>query len=152
MSGMVLLLLHAAATVYMAAIAWFVQIVHYPLMHRVGLTRFQEYERGHARRSSLVVTPVMLFELVTGAWLALDPPEAIGEPPMLLNAALLAVLWLSTLGVQRRLHRALAGGYDEGKVNRLVATSWIRTVGWTLRAVLLLTLLVIFAEGLGAGG
>lgn len=149
---MILLMLHAAATVYMTAIAWFVQIVHYPLMHRVGMTRFQEYERGHARRSSLVVTPVMLFELITGVWLALDPPEVVGEPPMLLNAVVLGVLWLSTLRVQRPLHRALAGGYDEGKVNRLVATSWVRTAGWTLRAVLLLALLVVFAEGLGTGG
>ena len=148
---MILLLLHATATVYMAAIAWFVQIVHYPLMHRVGLARFQEYERGHARRSSLVVTPVMLFELITGVWLALDPPGAAGEPPMLLNAVVLGVLWLSTLGVQRPLHRALAEGYDERKVNRLVATSWIRTAGWTLRAVLLVALLVIFAAGLGTG-
>ncbi len=152
---MILLLLHAAATLYMTALAWFVQVVHYPLMHRVGETRFQQYQAGHARRSSLVSAPVMLFELVTGVWLALEPPDVVGEPPLLLNAALLAALWISTFLLQRPLHQELAEGYDQAKVDRLVATSWIRTLAWTLRALLLVVLLVLFAEGrqsLGLGG
>lgn len=144
---MTLLLLHAAATLYMTALAWFVQVVHYPLMHSVGETRFRQYERGHARRSTLVAAPVMLFELLTGLWLALEPPAVVGEPPMLLNAALLAVLWVSTFLVQRPAHQELAQGYDEAMVRRLVATSWVRTLAWTLRALLLVVLLVLFAEG-----
>ena len=146
---MTLLLLHVAATLYMTALAWFVQIVHYPLMHRVGETRFKDYQREDARRSTLVVAPAMLFELVTGAWLALEPPAVVGAPPMLLNAALLAGLWISTFLLQRPAHRELAQRYDEAKVNRLVATSWVRTLLWTLRALLLLALLVLFAEGVG---
>ncbi len=31
-----LLILHAGATLYMAGVIWFVQIVHYPLFSRVG--------------------------------------------------------------------------------------------------------------------
>ena len=149
---MTLLLLHAAATLYMTAIAWFVQVVHYPLMHRVGETRFKEYQRGHSRRSSLVVTPVLLFELVTGGWLALDPPAVVGGPPMLLNAALLAGLWISTFLLQRPAHLALAQGYDEAKVNRLAAANWVRTLLWTLRSLLLVALLVVFAAGKQALG
>ena len=97
----------------------------------------------------------MLFELVTGVWLVLEPPDVVGAPPMLLNAALLAVLWISTFLLQRPLHRELAEGYDQAKVDRLVATSWIRTLAWTLRALLLVVLLVLFVEGrrsLGLGG
>ena len=144
---MTLLLLHTAATLYMAALAWFVQVVHYPLMHQVGETRFREYQRGHGRRSSLVAAPVMLFELLTGAWLALDPPAVVGDPPMLLNAALLAGLWVSTFLLHNPAHRELGQGYSEAKVRRLVATNWVRTLLWTLRALLLLALLVVFAEG-----
>ena len=34
----VLLLVHAASTLFMAGVIWFVQVVHYPLMASVGTT------------------------------------------------------------------------------------------------------------------
>jgi hypothetical protein len=67
---------------------------------------------------------------------------------MYLNAALLAVLWVSTFGLQMPAHRALAEGYDERLVSRLVAGNWIRTAAWTARAVLLVALLAVGASRL----
>lgn len=136
-----LFLLHTAATLLMTGLVWFVQIVHYPLLHRVGARGFVQYETEHTRRASPVVAPVMLFELVTGVWLALDPPTHIGAPALLLNVALLAVVWVSTLWLQVPAHRLLADGYDRGTVSRLVTGNWIRTAAWTMRAVLLVGLL-----------
>lgn len=136
-----LLLLHAAAACYMTGLVWFVQVVHYPLLHRVGASGFGRYEQGHARRTSPVATPVMLFELATGAWLALEPPPAIGAPLLWLNAALLGVIWVSTFALQRPAHRRLADGYHVDAVNGLIAGNWVRTAVWTARAALLLAML-----------
>ena len=35
-ADVLLLLLHAAATLFMTGLIWFVQVVHYPLFARVG--------------------------------------------------------------------------------------------------------------------
>jgi hypothetical protein len=142
----ILLLLHSAATLFMTGLVWFVQVVHYPLMHRVGASGFARYEAEHARRTSPVVAPVMLFELASGVWLALEPPARIGATPLLLNAAILAVLWISTFWLQLPAHRDLAEGYDRSTVIRLVASNWIRTAAWTLRALLLVGLLILAAD------
>jgi hypothetical protein len=138
---MTLLLLHFAATLFMTGLVWFVQVVHYPLMHRVGGGVFTRYETEHTRRTSPVVAPMMLFELGTGVWLALAPPAAAGSLLLLINAAVLAVIWGSTIVLQRPLHRDLAQGFAANSVDRLVSTNWIRTVAWSLRALLLLSVL-----------
>lgn len=38
-----LLPVHLAATFYMVGVIWFVQIVHYPLLEKVGTDRFSTY-------------------------------------------------------------------------------------------------------------
>ena len=82
---------HAAATLFMAGLIWFVQVVHYPLFRRLGTTEAAAYAREHARRTGWVVGPVMLAELVLGLTLA-----ARGGPTAWLALALLGVIWAST--------------------------------------------------------
>ncbi len=137
---MTLLLLHLAATLFMTGLGWFVQVVHYPLMHRVGSRGFHAYETEHTRRTSPVVAPVMLFELVTGIWLVLQPPVGIDAALLLVNGLGLAVVWGSTFVLQVPLHRQLEQAFSAPALDRLVATNWVRTAAWSLRAVLLLVL------------
>ena len=47
---LLILLLHTLSTLSMLGLIWFVQIVHYPLMARVGRVRFHAYETDHQRR------------------------------------------------------------------------------------------------------
>lgn len=79
-----LLALHAAATLGMGGLAWFVQVVHYPLMASVPPEAFPEYERLHRRKTAWIVVPLMLAEATSAAWLLVDPPLASppsGSPP-----------------------------------------------------------------------
>lgn len=52
-----LLVVHAATTLFMVGVIWFVQIVHYPLCSRVGGAAFAGYERDHVRRTGRVGGP-----------------------------------------------------------------------------------------------
>ena len=142
MSLKLLLLTHAAATLIMVGVIWVIQVVHYPLMRRVGGGGFARYEEDHTRRTSPVVAPVMIFELGTGLWLALDPPVLFGAHWLWANAAGLAVIWVSTFALQVPIHRHLAAGYDERAIGRLVAGNWVRTAAWSARALLLMVLLL----------
>jgi hypothetical protein len=80
---MVLLLLaHAAATLFMVGVIWFVQVVHYPLFARVGTPDFSTYSIRHTRLTGLVVGPAMLLEAATAVALVVWTPPGISVPPL----------------------------------------------------------------------
>ncbi len=130
-------LLHLVSTLLMAGVILFVQIVHYPLMSRVGTSSFAAYEADHTSRTSWVVMPLMLTELVTAVLLALVGPS---RGVAYVGLALLAVIWLSTFLLQVPAHRRLSGGFDPSAHKRLVRTNWIRTVAWLARIPVALAL------------
>lgn len=131
------LLIHAAATWFMTGLIWFVQAVHYPLFSQVGERQFAAYEVRHARRTSLLVGPVMAIEASSAAAAWRFAPEGFAAWA-LLNVLLLAVIWISTAFLQVPRHRRLARGFD-GKAHReLVLTNWLRTGIWTVRSLLIL--------------
>lgn len=133
----VILMAQAVASGAMCGLIWFVQAVHYPLFGSVTGDRSRDFATEHQRRTTPVVLPFMLVELVTAAAIAVWPP--VGVSRMLAGAglALVAVIWLSTFLLQVPLHGRLAGeGHTAEVVSQLVRGNWIRTIGWTLRALL----------------
>jgi len=139
-----LLLLHLAATLYMTGLIWFVQVVHYPLLERVSRESedFTNYERAHVRRTGWVVMPAMLLELGTAIAL-LIPAFAGNRPPyFILSLVVLAGIWLVTFSLSVPCHNKLSKGWDPSAHRRLVSTNWLRTLGWSARALYLLWLMV----------
>ena len=143
-----LLLAHVAATLYMTGLIWFVQRVHYPLFAGVGPLEFRAYEQAHVARTTPVVGPPMLIEAGTALVLAVATPSGVDPRAAWAGLALLGGIWLSTWLQQVPRHRDLERGFEERAHQRLVASNWIRTSGWTLRAALALGMVYGFA---GAG-
>jgi len=135
-----ILLAHIAATLFMVGLIWFVQIVHYPLFGSVGVDGFAAYEAAHTQRTTWVVGPPMLVEAGTAALLVWLRPANLNGTLLWIGAALLAVIWLSTLLLQVPRHNLLSGGFDPTAYRALVATNWIRTAAWSVRGVLVLWL------------
>lgn len=138
---MALLLIHAAATLAMMGLIWFVQIVHYPLFELASESRFQRFAAQYQRRTSYVVVPLMITEAVTALTLLVASPPGLSRAPLWLGLLLLAVIWLSTGLFQIPLHRRLTNGRDVAAIRRLVTSNWLRTVAWTARGGLALFLL-----------
>lgn len=128
---------HVAATLALAGVLWVVQLAIYPLFSAIGRDDFPGYHRRYAQRIGFVVAPLMLLEAGTAVWLW---QAGAGSSGFTLSLGLLAVVWVSTFSVQVPLHRRLAGGYDAARHRRLVLSNWIRTLAWTVRAVLVLTI------------
>jgi hypothetical protein len=136
-----LILVHAAATIMMTGLIWFVQIVHYPLLAAVGRESFPTYEAQHVQRTTWIVAPLMLIEAAAAvAILFVDVGGASRVLPMA-GLALLAVVWLSTAILQGPMHGRMLRQDQPELVGRLVATNWIRTAAWTGRSVIALALL-----------
>ena len=127
---------HLVGTLLMVGIIWFVQIVHYPLMARVGAEQFREYSRQHQRRTSWVVAGPMLLEALTAGALIWWQPARLLSPAFAVALGLLLVIWISTAFWQIPLHEKLAQGFDELRIRQLVRSNWFRTIAWSSRAIL----------------
>lgn len=133
---------HALSAAALAGLCWFVQVVHYPLFAAVGPERFLAYEREHVRRTGWVVAPLMLAEAASAAWLLWWVDSASDRGQLEVGMLLLAVVWLSTFCLQVPQHRRLESGFVAAAHRRLVRTNWIRTLAWSARAVLAVTILL----------
>lgn len=127
-----------AATLVLTGLIWTIQIVHYPLMARVGRDVFVAYEAAHVKRIGGLVAPLMAAEAVLAT--AAIFTRAGTTDPMLLWAGLglLGVVWLVTALLSVPCHARLERGFDERAHARLVNTNWLRTAAWTARSALLL--------------
>ncbi len=134
---MLLLLFQLLATLAMFGLIWFVQVVHYPFFELVDDPRFAS---SHATRTTYVVAPFMLLELASSlallrmAW----RPLFISTGEAWLGASLVGAIWFSTALLQVPLHNRLQARHSVTDAKQLVATNWVRTVAWTIRAALVL--------------
>jgi hypothetical protein len=138
---MVLLLVHAAVTLFMVGVIWFVQVVHYPLFARVGRPDYSAYSIRHTRLTGLVVGPPMLLEAATAIALVVWTPPGISGSLVWTGLLLVAGIWLSTALLQAPRHTALGRGFDPAAHRFLVTSNWLRTVLWSLRGLVVLCIL-----------
>ena len=131
---------HLVATVFMVGLIWFVQVVHYPLFNRISGDASIQYAAEHQRRTAWVVGLPMLVEGITTLWLFLDPIN--GRLLPLVGGLVLLKIHLSTIFLQIPLHKKLSQGYEREVVRKLVATNWVRTIGWTIRAAIAVAIVV----------
>ena len=130
-----ILLGNFGSTLFMVGLIWFVQIVHYPLYANVGREQFPEYERLHNQLTTWVVGPAMLLEVITAAIL-LKFPLRDSASLAWFGAGLLAVIWITTATLSIPAHNALISEFSMTQYHKLVSTNWIRTVGWSMRGVI----------------
>ena len=150
MTTLWILIAQIMASTAMATIAWFVQIVHYPLFALLqshgsetpGFTGMspvaaQDYHTENLRRTRPIVRVPMVVEAASATWLVFFPPAAVDHGATILGLVLIVIVILSTALVQVPLHESLrSGDAPLDTVHRLVRSTRIRTAAWTARAML----------------
>lgn len=139
-----LLAVQAGAALYMTGVIWMCQIAHYPLFADVG-SGMPAYQRRNRVRTTYVVGPAMLAELVAAAVLLISRPAAIPAWTAWLGIALVAIAWAVTILLSVPAHERLSARYDAAALARLVRTNWIRTAAWTGHGALALWMLAVAA-------
>ena len=127
---MAALYIHLIATVFMAGLIVFVQVVHYPLMAKVGDRAWVGYEQAHTVRTGWVVIPPMLAELSSAVWIFAAAAGDQAQGMALSGLILLAFIWTSTAVFQAPAHGRLVQGFDDEVHRGLVRSNWIRTAAW----------------------
>ncbi len=136
-----------ASTLFMVGLIWVVQIVHYPLFSQVGRDNSVSYQRQHQTRMTWVVGPPMLVEAFTAVLLAWYPPLGVSPNLILWGIALVFMIWISTAAIQIPCHGKLAQGFDSRVHRWLVVSNWIRTVGWSMRGIVVVLILNSMLSG-----
>lgn len=138
-----MLLINAAATLFLVGLIWMVQVVHYPLFNMADRAHFSAFEAAHSNRISLIVGPAMLIEIITALWLLFARPDGIPAWTVWAGVALVGLAWFVTGFISVPQHAILSGGFDQRAYRVLVDTNWIRTMAWTARGVIVLWMLYL---------
>ena len=110
---------------------WLVQIIIYPGLRHIPSSAFVDYHRWYTLKITALVLPLMVGEIIfLGVWWWTRAGQTL---PYVATLAV-AVVWLSTFKLQVPIHKRLQHGKDKTLIRRLVATNWIRTAGWSLKA------------------
>jgi hypothetical protein len=124
---------HYSACSIMVGVIWYVQIVHYPLFHHIGLDAFVGYETLHRAKTTLVVAGPMLIEAFSAVMLLYARPAWMPAWSAWVGLGLVLVLWVATIFGSIPAHMKLSAGYHADVTNSLIAWNWIRTLAWTIR-------------------
>lgn len=130
-------LLHLIATSAMCGIIWIIQLVHYPAFLYVDVLKATSFELFHQNAITPIVLPLMLLEVATFGLLFKQGERDRG---FLCSGIILAILWLSTFLIQTPIHQELEFGLSPDLITKLILTNWIRTLGWSIRIILILKL------------
>jgi lysylphosphatidylglycerol synthetase-like protein (DUF2156 family) len=113
-------------------------------MGHVGREAFTQYETLHARWITPIVALPMLIELACCILLVVNRPPAIPAWLTWCGLAFVVVIWLSTFLLQVPCHTRLSQGFDVQTHAQLVSTNWIRTLAWSARAAVALSMVYLF--------
>lgn len=131
---------HLASTWLMVGVIWYVQLVHYPHLRFVSDSEWKAAHRQHMQRTTLIVAAPMLIE-ATCALALLWFPES-RDWRAVTGVVLVAVIWLSTSLIQVRQHNQLERRMDTPLILQLCRYNWIRTLAWTARGFLAVSLMI----------
>lgn len=139
MSLNIIFLINLTTSLFLAGLIWTIQLVHYPSFRFVSEENFKSFHVFHNQRISFIVVPVMITELITSGSLWWN------DGYLSLNGIgfyLVCLIWLATAFLSVPNHTKLAKGKNDTVINSLVNTNWVRTVLWTVKALLAVYIII----------
>jgi len=129
-----LIKIHLLATAILTGAIWVIQLIHYPVFKYIDKSYFKLFMKFHVRGILIFVLPFMLIEIVSGTYLFIIGHNSI---LFLFSLVILYLIWISTLLIFSNYHKELQRDKDNDIINKLVKYNWFRTLGWTVRLILI---------------
>ena len=124
------------STSVMVGVIWVIQLLHYTSFHFINEKKYVDFQHFHMERISFIVIPTMLTELASALLLAYFFRSSL---TIILLVSLLGI-WGITFIFFTNMHQKLTNGYDPTIVRRLVQINWSRTILWSFRLIILLSI------------
>ena len=124
------------STSVMSGVIWVIQLLHYPSFHFINEKKYVDFQHFHMERISFIVIPVMIIELASALLLAYFFQSSL----TIILLTLVLGVWLVTFIFFTNMHQKLTNGYDPSIVDRLIQINWSRTILWSFRLIILLSI------------
>ncbi len=141
----IIFIINLFCSFFLCGLIWIIQLVHYPMFHKVSEKQFICTMQHHQKHISFIVVPVMIAELISSA--ALSYYADIYQSLHIAGLIVVISIWLITFFFQVPQHAYLMNGYNFKTVNRLISTNKTRTVLWTLKSILTVYILFLMLNG-----
>ena len=130
-----LIVVHAAASMFMVGLIWTLHYVHYPLFAYVGETTYAGFQTAHVERIGRLLFVPWVTEGITLlgilALAFLGGRKTLRVPAVINGAAMAIVLVISGFW-SAPAHAKLAAGFDKTVHDQLMTVNLIRALAWTV--------------------
>ncbi len=130
-----ILFIHACVTFLLTGLIWVIQLVHYPMFQFLGPQTYSRAMTFHQHRISILVVPLMLFELLSGVYLAHTQWASLARFHGI-NIALIVIIWVHTFGIMVPFHKRISIQPNQSLLQKTLRHHWIRTFAWTIKSML----------------
>jgi len=130
-----LIVVHAAASMFMVGLIWTIHYVHYPLFAYVGESTYASFQAVHVERiGRLLFVPWLTegFSLIGILALAFLGGRRTLRVPAVINGAAMAIVLVMSGFWSAPAHGKLAEGFDKAVHDQLMTVNLIRTLAWTV--------------------
>ena len=132
---MIIILLHAIVTFLLTGLIWVIQLVHYPMFQFLDSQAYSKAMSFHQQRISIIVVPLMLFELLSGVYLAHAQWSSLARFHSI-NIALIVIIWIHTFGLMVPFHKNIPIQPNHELLKKTLCHHWIRTLSWSVKSIL----------------
>lgn len=134
-----LLLASLSLSLYLLGVHWTFQLVHFPLLTRVGVNEFQDYQTSHQKRVLWTARIPRMIALALAIILILLDPWGISSIELYLYTGTLLLATLISMAFIRPLQGMLSQqGYSKKMIQTMTRLYWSRTILSTAGAIILL--------------
>ncbi len=133
-----LLLGSLCLSLYLMGVHWTFQLIHFPLLSRVGVNEFQDYQVSHQKRILWSVRIPRAVAIILGVLLILFEPSFISQ--WALYAYLTSLVLAAAISFQfiRPLQISMTRqGYNAKMIRMMTRLYWGRTILSTVGAIIL---------------
>jgi hypothetical protein len=128
----------ALSSAWMAAVSWYVGLVHYPTFRLIPDERWNEFHSHHTLWTGVLVGVPMLIQI--GATIALFSIPI--DPALRLVSAVLLILSVGWTGVISGPKHKQLETKDDKVIASLIGTNHVRSIAWTIQALLAIAMLL----------
>ncbi|MFZ4506695.1 MAG: hypothetical protein ACOYON_03245 [Fimbriimonas sp.] len=122
----------------MTAVAWYVQLVHYPTFRWIASSDFEKFHAHHVAGTGAVVVPGMLLELVGAVGLVVTSGSLLAK----VGLGCCLVAFALTFGISARIHQKLSAAHSVADIEALIRTNLPRTLVWSAHLVVSVVVLL----------
>jgi hypothetical protein len=140
------LLIHAAMTLVLAGVMWALQLTIIPVLARDTADSWPPHAELYRRVFRMLFWPLLVIEAGTGIAATLLHPAGIPAWLHGINLSLLLCAWTTIPVIRYAVGHGPVDRFHPAGFRTFARLNWVRVAIWTVRSVVVLTMLHLAAE------